>query len=131
MSIIQYIHYLKNRRRFLEIASDLIDSYDPEHKDSIRTSCKKSLMLDLSEYVNHWKDDIAAWQDFDTDYIKIVHVALVNMIDTTLENHHRSHGISLSIGSEYDSYRAVLRKCLDWGVAHGELTEEERAAYRC
>ena len=125
------IRYQKNSKRLLGIISDLLTEYEKDFPpQKMIPSCKSELMKLIKESVkDSFHDEIATWKDFDTDYIKISHVLIIQTINTIVDNYNENHGINLTDKYLMPSYQHVLHHCVDWAFDHGDLTRDEYNYY--
>jgi hypothetical protein len=122
------IRYLKNSKRLMKIVSDLISNYEKDGPTSF-SSCKTELEKHIMDSIKDDHDNIATWEDYDTDYITIAHSYIIHTINWILYDHHLNHGINLTTHFLEPSYRHILHHCVDWAFDHGHLTRDEYNEY--
>lgn len=121
----------KNTKRLINICEKLIEKYESDV--FAKPSCKHDLMAYIKNEVEQSKNEIAEWEDHDTDYIKIAHTMLAN--DTfdllTSGKYHIYRGI-LNPMKCTDSLLKVYDESMSWGVKNGMIdaeTKEEQRSY--
>ena len=116
--------FKKNATRLLNICGDLIDKYQ---NSKTKPSCKQDLLELVESRVYAAKKEIAEWEDYDTDYIKIAHTMLAHATFDLLASgkYHLYAGI-LNPMSCADNLMDVYKASMKYGVNHNLLDEETR-----
>lgn len=120
--------FMVNKKRLLNTCAGLIDKY--ENLDHCWYSCKKDLLDALGRKLDASKEEIASWQDYDTDYIHIAHNQM-HMVAADLlcsGRYHFGPGV-LGKNTCAGNLKTVFNKCLDWFEEKGELAEDVRREY--
>lgn len=120
-----YFTWIKNRAKLMSLISQTIDFYESSYQ-GFGLSCKNDLVKAIEKDINRSKEEIANWQDYDTDYLYIAHV----MIQTT--------SFEMLSSGMYNSGRGTLaphtcakkmlhvhNKCLESAMEHKWITEED------
>lgn len=115
-------NFKKNSARLLNICSDLIEKYQAH---SAKPSCQSDLMKVINSRVIAAKSEIAEWQDYDTDYIKIAHTMLSHATFDLLASgkYHIFYGL-LNPMSCADNLMDVYKASMNYGVKNNLLDEE-------
>lgn len=116
----------KNTQRLLNICSDLIEKYE-KFNAKLAPSCKADLYSHIKKELDQAQKEIAEWQDYDTDYIKIAHTLLTHHTFDMLASgrYHLYYGILNPMNCS-SNLMTVYNKSMEWGVEHGLLTDSEK-----
>ena len=128
MSIKDLHHFIRNSKKLKLACADVLDSYASQSPYRM-SSCKQAMTEAVNAWVKDNRDELASWRDFDTDYIEMAHVIIVQTINATLFNYRERRGIDLRVRSNYNAYRWYLYKCCKWGLEHNLMTQEQYNEY--
>ena len=127
MSIILKVKAKKNTDKLLKICADLIYKYEKLNEDPhVVPSCKNDLMAAVKEEMDAAYKEISGWTD-SVDYVRVAHSALArNSFDLLASGKYHIFTGMLNPMSCASNIMSVYSRCMQWGVEHGELTEDER-----
>ncbi len=116
--------YKQNSTRLLNTCRLLIKDYESPDK----MSCTTDLMELINKRVLGYSEEIAEWEDSDTDYIKIAHTLLSHGTYDLLTSgkYHMFHGMLNPIMNCSQNLLIVYKRCMQWGVENGVIDEETR-----
>lgn len=116
----------RNTKKLLNVCEDLIDEYESRNT-RISASCKVDLLASINSELQRAQDELAEWEDYDTDYVKIAHTLLAQHTFDLLSSgkYHIFAGMLNPIGCS-SNLMTVYKESMKWGVKNKLLTEDER-----
>ena len=119
-----------NAKHLKTICEKLIDDYEG---NGMYPSCKEDLMHSVSLKIKACKSEIASWEDYNTDYIKIAHSMLANLtFDLLASGHYHIYAGVLNPMSCSHKLMNVYKKCMEYALTNkiiDEKTHEEQLQY--
>lgn len=131
MNLLKKIKAKKNSAKLLDHCLFYIQKYEQTNTKTV-PSCADDMKEILSQRISRAYDEIAEWEDYDTDYIKIAHTMLAHASFDLLASgsYHIYYGV-LNPMSCSSNLMTVYNKVMEWGVAHNLLdAEEKESQYR-
>lgn len=116
----------RNTKKLLNTCGNLIDKYELCNT-RLAPSCKIDLITSINDELQKAQDEIAEWEDYDTDYVKIAHTLLAHHAFDLLSSgkYHIHFGTLNPIGCS-SNLMIVYQESMKWGVRNQLLTEAER-----
>ena len=96
-------------------------------KSKTKPSCKIDLLELVKSRVYAAKDEVAEWEDYDTDYIKIAHTMLAHAtFDLLASGQYHIYAGVLNPMSCADNLMDVYKASMQYGVRNNMLDDETR-----